>query len=278
MKLPTLLAILILSLPTLVTAAGLVPCGGTGEAPCQACHLVQMGQNLLTWFITIMASVIALIFAINGMKLVMARDNSHALSEAKGSMTNAIVGFVILLSAWLIVDTVLKTVIDDSKLGVWNKIACVAQPEPIASDTPTPVKPGTATTTAECTDDAGLKAKYGGSDVGVEAPGLRTMIGCYTNDAAVAAALDSSQIYTVDRSNPRCSLTNGNQVCGSCSHSANSCHYGRGSGKGAMGVDFNAKSGFSESELYKRLQARNGVCGGRLNFESNHTHISMPGC
>ena len=268
--------IVIFSLPTLTFAAGVVPCGGTNEPVCQACHIVQLGQKLLEWFIGIMASVIALIFAIGGMKMVMS-GGSEGVSEAKSMMTNSVIGFIILLSSYLVVDTLMKLFVDESKFGTWNEIQCVVQP----ARTPDATSANASTTTsaaAVCTDDAALIAKYKGSPVGQDDPGLDAFIQCYLNDPAVATALDPTQKYTVDRSHPRCSLTNGDPVCGACSHSVNSCHYGRGHGTGAMAVDFNAKSGVTEAQLYSRLQARQSKCGGAILMEGDHSHISMPGC
>ncbi len=124
-----------LTLPIIsVEAAGLVPCGDPGEEECQACHIVELGQNVLTWLISISASIIAIIFAWAGMKIVMAKGSTENMSEAKGMMTNSIIGLVILLSAWLVIDTVLKLVItNDSevkqRLGTWNEVKCVTQPE-----------------------------------------------------------------------------------------------------------------------------------------------------
>ncbi len=273
----TLCVVVLLSLPTLTFAAGLIPCSGTD---CQACHLVQLGDNLLRWFIGIIAFVIFFVFVIGGLKMVMSTGNEGGVSEAKGMMTNAVIGFVILLSAWLVVDTVLKMFMDGSKLGPWNAIPCVTQPDKIASEDAGSEAAGSQA--PECTDDAALIAKYKGSPEGVEAPGLQAMISCYLSDPAVAAAVDSSKIYTVDRSHPRCSLTNGNNACGACSHSANSCHYGRGKGQGAMAVDFNAKTGVvgvSEASLAAALRApRNASCGGRVAPEGDHTHVSMASC
>ncbi len=271
----------LLYVPVAFAQNPLVPCNGP---ECQACHLVQLGQNILSWLIGIMASVIALVFAIGGMKMVMSGGNTESVSQGKSMMSNAVIGFVILLAGWLIVDTLIKLFVDDGKIGVWNSIQCVTQPElTTAPPAGTPPTGGVTTTppttgTAACTDDAGLIAKYNGSPVGQEAPELQAMISCYMADPSVAEAVDRSQIYTVDRSHPRCALTNGNPVCGTCSHSNNSCHYGRGHGDGAMAADFNAKAGFSEATLFSRLQARRARCGGALIMEGNHSHISMPGC
>jgi|GEM_PF-900499 len=123
---------------------GIVPCDGVIEQ-CQACHFIQLGNNLLRWIIGIMASIIALVFVFGGLKMVMSAGDTHAVSEARGMMTNAIVGFVILLAAWLIVDTVLKVIVNKNDQGVnqrigvgmWNKIECVIPPEKNAAPTGT---------------------------------------------------------------------------------------------------------------------------------------------
>lgn len=267
--------------PTLLLAqdTGLIPCSGVD---CQACHLVELGQNILKWLITIMISVIGVIFAIAGMLLVTSGANEGNITKAKSMMTNAIIGLIILLAAWLIVDTILKIFVNEAKVGPWNSVQCVAQPEyntnpsggPGGVGTTTPADP---TIPLQCNDDQALMQKYGGSPVGLEAPGLRSMINCYLEDPAVAALVDENQIYTVERTNPRCSLTNGNRACGPCQHSVNSCHYGRGSGDGAKAVDFNA-IGDEERKLYQLLQNNKARCGGSILFENNHTHISLPGC
>jgi hypothetical protein len=132
MKLAFVSVFLILSFGLFLTplpsgaVGGIVPCDGIH---CQTCDLVQLGQNLITWFIKTMAAVIALVFAWGGMKMVMSGGNTEGVSEAKGMMTNAVIGFIILLASWLIVDTILKAVTDEGTLGPWNEITCVAQPE-----------------------------------------------------------------------------------------------------------------------------------------------------
>ncbi len=138
----TFLLFLLIS-PILVSAqatGGLVPCSGPD---CLACHVVSLGQNLLTWFITVMVSVIALVFAWGGLKMVMSAGNTEGITQAKGMMTNAIVGLVIMLSAWLIVDTIMKLVITDDAtvkkdLGVWNEIECVPPPGRTSAPITTP--------------------------------------------------------------------------------------------------------------------------------------------
>jgi hypothetical protein len=50
------LAYLLYALPQTAGAAGLVPCGGTGQAPCQTCDLVVLSNNVLLWIFGILAT------------------------------------------------------------------------------------------------------------------------------------------------------------------------------------------------------------------------------
>ncbi len=123
--------LILLTLPSVTLAANLIPCDGV-NTPCEACHVVQMGQNVLNWIITIMVSVIGLVFVFGGMQMVMSGGNTEAMKSGRHKMINALVGFMIILAAWLIIDTFMKVVIVNpavkQQLGAWNTIQCVKQP------------------------------------------------------------------------------------------------------------------------------------------------------
>jgi hypothetical protein len=130
-----LFALVVLVLPEFALAQ-IVPCNGPD---CKACHIVALGQNLLNWFILVMASVIGLVFAWGGLKMVTAGGETGAVTSARSMMTNAVIGFLILLSSWLIVDTIFKyfaTGADFKAYGVWNEIKCTDD-IPRTSGTPT---------------------------------------------------------------------------------------------------------------------------------------------
>jgi hypothetical protein len=65
--------------------------------------------------------------------MVMSAGESGKVSEAKGMMTSAIVGILIVLAAWLLVDTLLKMVLKGGETGqiygVWQEIQCSTQTE-----------------------------------------------------------------------------------------------------------------------------------------------------
>lgn len=146
-----------------VLAAGLVPCEGPD---CQACHIVQLGQKTITWFISLAAGITALVFAIGGLKMVMAGGDTGSVSSARQMMTNAVVGFVILLASFLIIDTALK-LFTGNKLGPWNTIQCVAQPERTTTQTTAPVTTTPGTAAAGKMTDADARALLAGSGVTV---------------------------------------------------------------------------------------------------------------
>lgn len=180
-------------LTTSVTyAAGLVPCGGPNEAMCRACDFVAMGQNIMKWFVLVSASIVALMFAFGGMKMVMSAGNTGAVSEGKEMMTNSVIGFLILLAAWLIVNTVLMTFMKDGNgIAVWGTIQCVDNP---AMSATTNTGGGTVTNTG----GGGTVTNTGGQLTDSGARDLLTAAGITVNKtAAQGTSLEGMNAATV---------------------------------------------------------------------------------
>jgi hypothetical protein len=99
----------------------LVPCGrsidDTGTAivetnPCTICHVVVGGQRIISWGLKIMAVIaITVLFAMAVLYVVSAGDQGR-MQTAKGGIWAALIGFTVMLSAWLIVNTVLSILAD----------------------------------------------------------------------------------------------------------------------------------------------------------------------
>lgn len=110
-------------------AKGFVPCGGPGEPVCQMCYWVEQVNLLTKWLVGIFSVILAIKLVVSGLKLVTSSGNTAAKEEAKNSITTAIIGFVIVLGGWLLVDFSMKSLLnstfDSSK---WNVVACVDQP------------------------------------------------------------------------------------------------------------------------------------------------------
>jgi hypothetical protein len=112
-------------------ASGLVTCGATGQQACQACDIVGLVNSVVAWLVLILGTIAAIIIVIAGAKLVLAGGNQHAMQDAKSMITNMIIGYVIVLAGWLLIDTGLKALLNDNNYGVWNQIQCVDQPESV---------------------------------------------------------------------------------------------------------------------------------------------------
>ncbi len=116
------------SLPEVAAAAnGIVTCEGTD---CNFCHLVELTNLVVQWIVTISTLLIVAVMAYAGFKLVTSGGNQTAYSDAKKYFVNAVIGLIVLMAAWTIVDTLLKT-LAGGDLGVWNPPAeCGGQNNP----------------------------------------------------------------------------------------------------------------------------------------------------
>lgn len=118
-----LVAIMFAMVPVPAGAAGLVPCGQTKDdpatdsnesAPCTACHIVVGANDIIVWMRNIMTVIaITVIFAMAVLYVVSAGDEGM-MKTAKSGITAALVGFAIILSAWLMVNIVLTVLADTS--------------------------------------------------------------------------------------------------------------------------------------------------------------------
>lgn len=107
-----------------------VPCSGTD---CSACDLVKLGNSIIKWLISIVSLLFAVIMIVAGFRLVTSGGNQSARDGAKSMFTNALIGFIIILAAWLLVDTLMRALLGDSGelrgYGPWNEIECWQQRE-----------------------------------------------------------------------------------------------------------------------------------------------------
>lgn len=156
LRVTAILTAVLLLTPALTMAAGLVPCGGPGEPVCQACYAVDMLNGVLDWLVGILAVVFALIVVTAGFNLVTSAGNTAAKAKAKSMITNAFIGFVIVLAAWLLIDYGMKMLVSEgaAEFGTWNTVQCVDQPVTVWRATK-------VETTQECysTDDCAAKVE-----------------------------------------------------------------------------------------------------------------------
>ncbi|MBM3272252.1 hypothetical protein FJY94_03175 [Candidatus Kaiserbacteria bacterium] len=116
----------LLTLAPLVSGAqtafsrSIVPCSGPD---CTLCHLATLAQNILNTGIYVAVVLSAGLFAwAGGMHLTAGGDTGKA-KTARTVFTNVAIGLFWILAAWLLVDTIMKTLTPGGgKYGPWNRI------------------------------------------------------------------------------------------------------------------------------------------------------------
>jgi hypothetical protein len=89
--------------------AALVNCGTrTNPSPCTICHLVQGGVGLMDWGLTIMTAIGVTVIVAMAILYIVSAGDEGLMQTAKGGIKAAIIGFAVMLSAWLIVHTTLR--------------------------------------------------------------------------------------------------------------------------------------------------------------------------
>ncbi|MBI2013430.1 MAG: hypothetical protein HYS87_01230 [Candidatus Colwellbacteria bacterium] len=99
-----------------IAQAALVPeCSPTGAGGLEKCtteHLFELFYNIFNFGIFLAGVIVVLMVIWSGFQFMLAQGNPYKLEKAGKSVFNAIVGFVIVLSAWLIVNTIVTVFTD----------------------------------------------------------------------------------------------------------------------------------------------------------------------
>lgn len=106
-------------------AAGLVPCGGTGQSPCNWCHFSQLAINIIDFLMYLVFPLAAVMIVIGGIFIMTSGGSSGRFSKGKEMITAAVIGILIALLSWIIIDTIISTIatgFNGIVGGPWSKI------------------------------------------------------------------------------------------------------------------------------------------------------------
>lgn len=280
---------LLLPLPALAQFGPIVP---------EACHTCACGfggvlaiiQNLSNLIISVAVIIATLIMVWAGVMYIMSATNPESRSTANKMLLNAVIGLMIVLSAWLIVDFVMKTLYG-GQFGPWNSIlitgsgdSCVVAKErtpPLFNGdivaTPgqggelTPGAEGSYTPTTDPDPNADGEFTYqsGIRDQAAHgSPRLRQLMSCMAArvpaNVGEVSSISDSQIVSGQKTFAQCRA-------GGCAHSANSCHYG-----GRCNVQTSYAVDFGDQQNANVLRAAAAACGADyIGFEGSHLHVSV---
>ena len=209
-----------LAAPGDASTGGLVPCG-VGSGPdvateCQACNLVQLSQNVVMFLIGLSIPVAIALFAWAGiLYFTSGMGGSENISKAKTIFRSAVFGFVLAVGAWLIVNTLLYTILDHDQYpnSSWFKIDCSvnrqitgniqdvltstlgAAPTPVTLQTPPDFTVSYGCATGSYNASLGLCVDGTGQVVGAPTPVYANLGGGTLNQDQLNAALNGTYGY-----------------------------------------------------------------------------------
>lgn len=113
-------------LPLATFAAGIVPdCGlGANQYMCQACHLAALTHNILVVLVGLAVAAATLMFAYAGFLYVTAAANHGNIDSAKRIFGQVLLGLILVLTAWLVIDLTLR-VFTNQSFQVLTTFQCV---------------------------------------------------------------------------------------------------------------------------------------------------------
>ena len=120
--------VLLFSAFPFISQAALVPCGRSGQPMCTLCDFIIGIKGLIDYGFTIMVIVGLAMLVIAGIVYIVSAGNEGMMETAKSLMKNVLIGFALILGAWLIVSTVMWVMGARGDLGIgitsWNTFTC----------------------------------------------------------------------------------------------------------------------------------------------------------
>ena len=288
--------LLLLFIPFVSSAEeSLVTCSGLD---CQFCHLVSTGQNVMNWLVLVLTIIAGLLFAYAGLMLVTSTGNRTFKQKALTIFNNVIIGYLLVLAGWLLVDTTLKALANQAHfaeggvIGPWNRIECVDQPYVASIDygSDSPGNPGTPPQPCDPDDPDNLcgheEPPIGGAtftySTSLESDqqnhlssALRQFKNCIADNAI-------TRVYTItsvsDNLIARGESTWEQCAESGCAHSPNSCHYGGRNCIGesyAIDVRVHDLTTTEENSFMDAARSCNGYANVHGSGPSRHIHASI---
>jgi hypothetical protein len=123
--------LLFLAAPDMVVAQGLVPISCQTPQSCGTCEFVQLINNVLQFLVSFASIAATLLIIYGGFRLVTSAGNVSGKQAAKSTIVNTLIGYVIILAAFIILNTILGVLLPgNSPVLGWQQIECLYPNQP----------------------------------------------------------------------------------------------------------------------------------------------------
>ena len=104
----------------------LVPCGGEGQPLCTTCDFLVLGKNISDFILVYLVPALAAIFFVYaGFEILLGGGIPSRVAQGQKVFQTTVYGLSIIFLAWLIVNTVLRTVAADENIAEhWWELEC----------------------------------------------------------------------------------------------------------------------------------------------------------
>jgi len=105
-----------------------VTCNQAGGAPCGFCDGLLVVANVIDFATKMSLIIAAAMFAYGGIRLMVSAGSPDGASSAKTIIRGAVIGLIITLCAWLIVNTLLTFLSPGGTYSLTNPVQCATPP------------------------------------------------------------------------------------------------------------------------------------------------------
>lgn len=126
-----LLPLLLLAVPFLAEAKGLVPCGGVNEDPCDVQDIFILIARVTNFLIALAGMYAVYVILGAAFWMVVSNGNTEAMATQRKTITNAIVGFVFAMMGYLFINTAVNLILlSKCKVDLRNPLMYVIVTDP----------------------------------------------------------------------------------------------------------------------------------------------------
>lgn len=269
------------------------------SCPCGFAGVLEIMRHLMNFAVTFGVIVLTVVIAWAGLMYILSATNPESRSKANGLITGAIIGIVLVLSSWLIIDFVMRTLYSGAegnagKFGPWNSILaedadwCIEPQKtnplfdslpftpgkgPVVNPTNPDANPNTTPTSPSTPVDPKADNSFDyqsgiSAQAGHAAPALKSLLSCMAArvpaNVGQISSISDSRIASGAKTFAQC-----NQ--GGCAHTQGSCHYG---GNKCTGTSYAADFG-DENNATVLMQAARACGANYVKNEGDHVHVSI---
>lgn len=119
----TIFLLCALALPVAMVSAQSLGNACIDPPNCTFNDLITLAQNIINFLILVSIPAAAIAFAWAGFLFMTAKGSESQISQAKGIFVKVLIGFLFVLSGWLIVRTITSVLLDEG--AYWNPLAVV---------------------------------------------------------------------------------------------------------------------------------------------------------